>query len=165
VVPDTQWIEDATQDGRLLVGADLRLRYRTLERQALCDHRARYVAFPRGDMTAIEMIDRVVVISMRSCVSPRNRDLTSATSPEIDWPLFASTAPAVTAPSSSPPPHRICRAPAGATTGSRPRLCQDLRGRRGALTPASAGRRARGRAGRNTSARPRKATAPPPTAP
>jgi PIN like domain len=57
-VPDQRWITDATAAGRLLLGADLRIRYRTAERLALCRTKGRYVAYPSGNLTAQQMIDR-----------------------------------------------------------------------------------------------------------
>jgi hypothetical protein len=59
-VADVQWIADATNDGRLLFGADQRIRYNPLERRALCIHSARCFTFPRGNLTANQMIDRLV---------------------------------------------------------------------------------------------------------
>lgn len=47
-VADEQWITDASRDGLLPLGADLRIRYRTVERWALCRAHARYVAFSAG---------------------------------------------------------------------------------------------------------------------
>lgn len=35
-ISDDRWIVEATAAGRLLLGADLRIRYRTIERLALC---------------------------------------------------------------------------------------------------------------------------------
>jgi len=58
-VADVRWIADASRDGRVLLGADQRIRYNRLERQALCLHAARCFTFPRGDLTAREMIDRL----------------------------------------------------------------------------------------------------------
>jgi len=58
-VEDARWIADATQDGRLLIGADQKIRYNPLERQALCVHGARCFTFPRGNLTAVQMIDRI----------------------------------------------------------------------------------------------------------
>ncbi|KWX02946.1 hypothetical protein LI90_3995 [Carbonactinospora thermoautotrophica] len=58
-VADVRWIADATADGWVLLGADQRIRYRPLERRALCLYKARYFAFPRGDLTARQMVDRV----------------------------------------------------------------------------------------------------------
>lgn len=58
-VADVRWIEDATGDDRVLIGADQRIRYNRLERLALCRSRARCFTFPRGDLTAVQMIDRV----------------------------------------------------------------------------------------------------------
>jgi len=58
-VADVLWIADATRDGRVLIGADQRIRYNALERQALCLHAARCFTFPRGNLTAAQMIDRI----------------------------------------------------------------------------------------------------------
>ncbi len=60
-VADAQWIAEATQDLRVLVGADQRIRYNPLERQALCVHAARCFTFPRGNLTATQMIDRITL--------------------------------------------------------------------------------------------------------
>ena len=60
-VKDVRWIADATQDGRILIGADQRIRYNPLERQTLCIHAARCFTFPRGNLTAAQMIDRIVL--------------------------------------------------------------------------------------------------------
>jgi hypothetical protein len=60
-VPDTRWIEEATVAGRILVGADKRIRYRSLERIAICRHGAKCFTFPRGDLTAGEMIRRIIL--------------------------------------------------------------------------------------------------------
>lgn len=57
---DVRWIQDASRDGRVLIGADQRIRYNPLERRALCLSAARCFTFPRGDLTAVEMIDRLV---------------------------------------------------------------------------------------------------------
>jgi hypothetical protein len=54
---DEQWIADASRDGRLLVGADKRIRYRPLERTAICLHAARCITFAAGDLTADQMIN------------------------------------------------------------------------------------------------------------
>ncbi|MGC9667152.1 hypothetical protein ACNTMW_11425 [Planosporangium sp. 12N6] len=59
-IPDTRWIEDATVSGRILIGADKRIRYRSLERIAICRHGAKCFTFPRGDLTAGEMIRRII---------------------------------------------------------------------------------------------------------
>jgi hypothetical protein len=58
-VKDVRWIADATRDRRLLIGADQRIRYNPLERQALCVHAARCFTFPRGNLTAVQMINRI----------------------------------------------------------------------------------------------------------
>lgn len=58
-VDDPTWITEAARDGYVLLGADLRIRYRTAERWALCRASARYLAFPRGDLTAVQMVERV----------------------------------------------------------------------------------------------------------
>ena len=55
-IRDEQWIAEATADGRLLVSADQRIRYRPLERMAICRHSARCVTFAAGNLTADEMI-------------------------------------------------------------------------------------------------------------
>lgn len=60
-VEDVRWIADATQDGRILIGADQRIRYNPLERQTLCIHAAKCFTFPRGNLTAMQMIDRIVL--------------------------------------------------------------------------------------------------------
>ncbi len=59
-VADVRWIVDATGDGRILIGADQRIRYNPLERRTLCRSSARCFTFPRGDLTASEMIDRLL---------------------------------------------------------------------------------------------------------
>ncbi len=48
-VPDEQWIAEASRDGRMLISADKRIRYRPRERQAVCVHAARCVTFAAGD--------------------------------------------------------------------------------------------------------------------
>lgn len=53
---DERWIAEASEDGRLLVSADQRIRYRPLERMAICRHNARCVTFAAGNLTADEMI-------------------------------------------------------------------------------------------------------------
>ncbi|MDG4790737.1 hypothetical protein O7626_41000 [Micromonospora sp. WMMD1102] len=58
-VPDERWIHDASRDGRILVGADQRIRYNRLERRTICLSSARCFTFPRGDLSAVEMIDRL----------------------------------------------------------------------------------------------------------
>lgn len=58
-LPDTRWITDASADGYLLLGADLRVRYRPAERCALCFACARYVCFSNGNLTAKAMVDIV----------------------------------------------------------------------------------------------------------
>jgi hypothetical protein len=60
-VADVRWIEDATRDDRVLIGADQRIRYNPLERSALCQHAARCFTFPRGNLTATEMIARLTL--------------------------------------------------------------------------------------------------------
>jgi hypothetical protein len=59
-VTDDRWITDATTAGRLLLGADLRIRYRTVERLALCRAAGRYLAYPSGNLTAQQMIGRLL---------------------------------------------------------------------------------------------------------
>jgi hypothetical protein len=59
-VADARWISDATAAGRLLLGADLRIRYRTVERLALCRAGGRYLAYPSGNLTAPQMVDRLL---------------------------------------------------------------------------------------------------------
>lgn len=54
--PDERWIADASRDGRLLVSADQRIRYRPLERMAICEHAAKCVTFAAGNLTSDEMI-------------------------------------------------------------------------------------------------------------
>lgn len=61
VVEDPRWIADAARDARVLLGADLRIRYRTAERWALCRARARYLAFPPGNLTSVGMVERVAL--------------------------------------------------------------------------------------------------------
>lgn len=58
-IQDAQWIEEATSDGRVLIGADKRIRYKSLERLSICRHKARCFTFPRGDLRAEEMIRRI----------------------------------------------------------------------------------------------------------
>ncbi|HEX6686016.1 MAG TPA: hypothetical protein VF062_24780 [Candidatus Limnocylindrales bacterium] len=58
-VADVRWIEEATADGRVLISADQRIRYNPLERRAICRHAARCFTFPRGSLTAAEMIGRL----------------------------------------------------------------------------------------------------------
>ncbi|MFI5496521.1 hypothetical protein [Actinoplanes sp. NPDC051859] len=58
-IADTQWIEDATLDGRILIGADKRIRHRSLERLAICRYEAKCFTFPTGNLTANEMIARL----------------------------------------------------------------------------------------------------------
>jgi hypothetical protein len=59
IVADARWIEDATRDGRVLIGADQRIRYNRLERLALCRFNARCFTFPRGDFSAEQMVERI----------------------------------------------------------------------------------------------------------
>jgi hypothetical protein len=54
---DEQWIAEASADGRILVGADLRIRRNLLERQAVCRHAARYVVFGNNNMPPKVMIE------------------------------------------------------------------------------------------------------------
>jgi hypothetical protein len=54
---DQQWIADASADGRILIGADLRIRRNPLERQAVCRHAARYVVFGNNNMPPKVMIE------------------------------------------------------------------------------------------------------------
>jgi PIN domain-containing protein len=56
-IPDEQWIAEASLDGRLLLSADKRIRYRPRERSAICQHAARCLTFAAGDLTAQQMID------------------------------------------------------------------------------------------------------------
>ena len=58
-IPDVRWIADATADRRILIGADQRIRYNPLERQALCAHAARCFTFPHGSLTADQMVERI----------------------------------------------------------------------------------------------------------
>lgn len=58
-VKDVRWIADASEAGRVLIGADQRIRYNPLERQAVCRHGARCFTFPRGNLTAAQMIERL----------------------------------------------------------------------------------------------------------
>ena len=55
-ISDEQWIAEATRDHRLLISADKRIRYRPVERAAICAHAARCVTFAAGDLRADEMI-------------------------------------------------------------------------------------------------------------
>jgi hypothetical protein len=55
-VRDEQWIAEASSAGRLLVSADKRIRYRPLEREAICAHSARCFTFAAGDLTSDQMI-------------------------------------------------------------------------------------------------------------
>jgi predicted nuclease of predicted toxin-antitoxin system len=55
-IRDEQWIAEASRDGRLLISADQRIRYRPLERMAICLHAARCVTFAAGNMTADDMV-------------------------------------------------------------------------------------------------------------
>lgn len=57
--PDITWIADATADGRILIGADTRIRYNPLERQTLCLHKARCFTIPSGNLTGAQMIERI----------------------------------------------------------------------------------------------------------
>lgn len=61
-IKDVRWIADASSDGRVLIGADQRIRYNPLERHALCRHAARCFTFPRGNLTATQMIERITVL-------------------------------------------------------------------------------------------------------
>jgi hypothetical protein len=54
-IRDEQWIAEASRDHRLLVSADKRIRYRPLERLAICTHAARCFTFAAGDLTAEQM--------------------------------------------------------------------------------------------------------------
>jgi hypothetical protein len=54
---DQQWIAEASADGRILIGADLRIRRNPLERQAVCRHAARYVVFGNNNMPPKVMIE------------------------------------------------------------------------------------------------------------
>ncbi len=54
---DEQWIVEASADGRILIGADLRIRRNLLERQAVCRHAARYVVFGNNNMAPKVMIE------------------------------------------------------------------------------------------------------------
>lgn len=58
-VQDVVWIEEATSAGRVLIGADKRIRFNLLERQAICRFKARCIAFTSGAITAVEMIRRL----------------------------------------------------------------------------------------------------------
>jgi hypothetical protein len=55
-IADEQWIAEVSRDGRLLISADKRIRYRPRERLAICVHAARCVTFAAGDLTAEQMI-------------------------------------------------------------------------------------------------------------
>jgi hypothetical protein len=54
-VRDEQWIAEASRDGRLLISADKRIRYRPRERLAICIHAARCITFAAGDLTSEQM--------------------------------------------------------------------------------------------------------------
>jgi len=56
---DDVWIRDATDDGRVLIGADQRIRYNKLERTTICRNAARCFTFPNGNLTAADMIARL----------------------------------------------------------------------------------------------------------
>jgi hypothetical protein len=56
-IVDEQWIIDASADGRILIGADLRIRRNLLERQAVCRHAARYIVFGNNNMPPKVMIE------------------------------------------------------------------------------------------------------------
>ncbi|WP_433349337.1 hypothetical protein ACQP25_36365 [Microtetraspora malaysiensis] len=55
-VPDTEWIVDASFDGRVLIGADRNIVRNPLERHAICLCAARYVVFGNNNMTMRAMI-------------------------------------------------------------------------------------------------------------
>jgi hypothetical protein len=56
-VEDTQWINEATADGRILLGADRRILRNRLERQAICRARARYVVFGTNNLRVTHMVE------------------------------------------------------------------------------------------------------------
>lgn len=56
-VPDSRWIEDATTDGRILVGADRYVLRNPLERRTVCRTGARYVVFGTNNLRAARMIE------------------------------------------------------------------------------------------------------------
>jgi len=60
-VVDVRWIEEATADGCILLSADQRIRHNPLERRAICRYAARCFTFPRGNLTATEMIARLEI--------------------------------------------------------------------------------------------------------
>lgn len=57
---DEQWIAEATAAGRILIGADQRIRYRPLERRTICRAGARCFTFPSGSMKGDEMVARLI---------------------------------------------------------------------------------------------------------
>lgn len=58
-VSDVRWMADATGAGRVLISADTRIRHNPLERRAICLYSARCLTFPRGSLTAVQMIARL----------------------------------------------------------------------------------------------------------
>jgi hypothetical protein len=56
-VPDTQWIAEASIDGRILIGADKYILRNRLERHAICRSRARYVVFGTNNLSMRAMIE------------------------------------------------------------------------------------------------------------
>jgi hypothetical protein len=76
-IPDVQWIADATADGRILIGADVRILRNPLERRAICRHAARYVMFANNNMPVRLMIE------LFTRELPKIQELTSTTGPWV----------------------------------------------------------------------------------
>ncbi|MCX4550381.1 MULTISPECIES: hypothetical protein [Streptomyces] len=57
-VPDVDWIRDATAEGRICVGSDIRIVSNMLELEAVVEHSARFFLFPNNNLTVAEQIAR-----------------------------------------------------------------------------------------------------------
>jgi hypothetical protein len=57
-VLDVEWIRDATTDGRICVGSDMRIMSNVLELAAVVEHSARFFLFPNNNLTVSEQIAR-----------------------------------------------------------------------------------------------------------
>ncbi|MCX4652974.1 hypothetical protein [Streptomyces microflavus] len=57
-VPDVDWIRDATGEGRICIGSDIRIVSNVLELAAVVECSARFFLFPNGNMRVAEQIAR-----------------------------------------------------------------------------------------------------------
>jgi hypothetical protein len=56
-IKDPRWIADATEDGRILLGANKRILRSPVEGRAVCRARARYIVFGSGNLSDARLVE------------------------------------------------------------------------------------------------------------